>query len=194
MVYGQPSVVRIGTPGVGMGVLAEPRRADHGPHSPGSPRINVRDIALARLRNGGHAARRRRNNPPFERTVEAECLIRCRAWRLCCRGNKLLLLAAVLSDAYLQKGKHEDSYCSRGGGGTGPGRMSIESERAMVAGIAKNLARYAAAGGGVWQIAVPSGSRVDLGMTPIVNQQVMVMTKYHGSFTDATSCKTRCLL
>ena len=39
-------------------------------------------------------------------------------------------------------------------------------------------------GAHVWQIAAPSGSRVDLGMTPIVNQQVAVMTKYQGSFSD----------
>jgi len=44
-------------------------------------------------------------------------------------------------------------------------------------------------GAHVWQIAAPSGSRVDLGMTPIVDQHVMVMTKYHGSFTDMASAQ-----
>jgi hypothetical protein len=39
-------------------------------------------------------------------------------------------------------------------------------------------------GAHVWQIAAPSGSRVDLGMTPIIDQHVAVMTEYHGSFTD----------
>jgi hypothetical protein len=44
-------------------------------------------------------------------------------------------------------------------------------------------------GAHVWQIAAPSGSRVDLGMTPIIDQQVAVMTKYHGSFTDMASAQ-----
>jgi hypothetical protein len=44
-------------------------------------------------------------------------------------------------------------------------------------------------GAHVWQIAMPSGSRVDLGMTPIINQHVMVMTKYHGSFDDMASAQ-----
>ena len=37
-------------------------------------------------------------------------------------------------------------------------------------------------GARVWQIAQPSGSRVDLGMTPLVNQTVMVLTQYKGTF------------
>jgi len=44
-------------------------------------------------------------------------------------------------------------------------------------------------GARVWQIVAPSGSRVDLGMTPIVNQHVAVMTKYHGSFNDIGSAQ-----
>src|SRR4051812_40114335 len=44
-------------------------------------------------------------------------------------------------------------------------------------------------GAHVWQIAAPSGSRIDLGMTPIVDQHVMVMSKYHGSFTDMSSAQ-----
>ena len=44
-------------------------------------------------------------------------------------------------------------------------------------------------GAHVWQIAAPSGSRVDLGTTPIVNQQVAVMTKYHGSFSDMATAQ-----
>lgn len=44
-------------------------------------------------------------------------------------------------------------------------------------------------GARVWQIVAPSGGRVDLGMTPIVDRQVMVMTKYRGSFTDMASAQ-----
>jgi hypothetical protein len=44
-------------------------------------------------------------------------------------------------------------------------------------------------GAHVWQIAVPSGSLVDLGMTPIVDRQVSVMTEYHGSFTDPAAAQ-----
>ena len=40
------------------------------------------------------------------------------------------------------------------------------------------------AGARVWQIAQPSGSRIDLGMTPLINAPVMVLTSYKGSFTD----------
>lgn len=45
-------------------------------------------------------------------------------------------------------------------------------------------------GAHVWQIVAPSGARVDLGMTPIVDQQVAVMTNYEGSFSDPASAQS----
>lgn len=44
-------------------------------------------------------------------------------------------------------------------------------------------------GARVWQMTAPSGSRVDLGMTPIQNQQVLVLSKYHGTFTNMQSAQ-----
>ena len=45
-------------------------------------------------------------------------------------------------------------------------------------------------GARVWHIAQPTGQRVDLGMTPVVNAPVMVLTRYKGSFTDMAAAQT----
>src|SRR5688500_1859984 len=41
-----------------------------------------------------------------------------------------------------------------------------------------------------WHLAQPTGQRVDLGMTPVVNAPVMVLTRYKGSFTDMAAAQT----